>query len=239
MNRNELIEKIRRGEIVTPEDVAAVQAADQLKHLQSEAVELNNIADLEEKRRQMRDKQILTMVEADGQAEAATRDLERLTNEFDRFCLAFGRKYLQTRFRIILAQQKFGSQIKSAIPRIDKLKTTHAPELESDLKELLGIVKDKGAKLESVCSEGWQPHITYQPPYFRNSYELPPTKFGALLSQVEKIISMLPADPPTPENESATPESSDDDGFELWAFAQAAAHRAEAGIIEPAQDKAA
>lgn len=138
------------------------------------------------------------MVFLDRECEAATRDFENLLQEFDELCLDLGRKFLAARHRIIRAQMEFGSEVIAAIPKVNKIKSDYEPAIESDLKELLGTVEKRGASLSSICSEGWQPHLHNSPVFCRNNaYTYPPTNFGALLFQIERIIAALPTEPPT------------------------------------------
>ncbi len=124
MSKDELIEKIRRGEIVTPQDVADLQAAEQLRQIQSEAAALNNVADLEKKRAEMRGKNIARLLELDRQAEAAAAGYEDVFIEREQMLKESARREQAARakwYQIFLEFSKISKQINSDDASVDKI----------------------------------------------------------------------------------------------------------------------
>lgn len=234
MNEN-LLRKYQNGELSDAEilaaDVAVKRAA-----IEAEAERRERIRIEQETGAAAREHRLQKMVFLDREAEAATRDLENLLQEFDEFCLNFGRRFLATRYRIVRSQMAFGREVNKAVENVNKINSSYAPEIENQLSELLETIEKRGASLSSICSEIWQPHLHYAPVFCRsNAYDFPATHFGALLTNIEKIISHLP-EPPTPEDET-TAQTEETGNLKLWAFARAEAERADVG--EPPQEKAA
>lgn len=201
MNEN-LLQKYQNGELSDAEIIAADVAAKRAA-IEAEADRREQIRIQQEIKASVAEHRLQKMVFLDREAEAATRDLENLLQEFDEFCLNFGRKFLAVRYRIIRAQMAFGREVNAAIPNVNKIKSSYEPAIESDLKELIETVGKRGASLSSICSEIWQPHSHHAPVFCRNNaYDFPATNFGALLAQIERIIAMLP-EPPTPSEKAA------------------------------------
>jgi hypothetical protein len=201
MNEN-LLQKYQNGELSDAEilaaDVAVKRAA-----IEAEAERRERIRIEQETKASAAEHRLQKMLFLDREAEHATRDLENLLQEFDEFCLNFGRKFLAARYRIIRAQMAFGREVNAAVENVNKLNSRHAPETENQLSELLETVQKRGASLSSICFEGWQPHLHYAPVFCRNNaYDYPATNFGALLTNIEKIIAQLP-EPPTPSEKAA------------------------------------
>ena len=201
MNEN-LLQKYQNGELSDAEIIAADVAVKRAA-IEAESERRERIRIEQQTKANTTEHRMQKMVFLDREAEHATRDLENLLQEFDEFCLNFGRKFLAARYRIIRAQMAFGREVNAAIPNVNKINSSYEPETEADLKELLETVGKRGASLSSICFEGWQPHLHYAPVFCRNnSYDYPATNFGALLAQIERIIAMLP-EPPTPLDKAA------------------------------------
>lgn len=191
MNEN-LIEKFQRGELSDAE-IAAADIAAKRAEIEAEAARRAEARQIEETADQKREQRFEKMLSFDRAAEAATRDLETLLLEFDEVLLSFGRRFLQTKARIVSAQRGFSSAINSEIPRLNRLHVHYEPEIEESLKETLETLKTRfGASLSSVCSDIWQPHLHYAPPFCRSTaYDYPITNFGALIPQIEKMAFAL------------------------------------------------
>ncbi len=124
MNKDELIEKIRRGETVTPQDVADLQAAEQLRQIQSEATALNNVADLEKKRAEMRGKNIQRLFELDRQAEAEAAEYEDVFIEREKMLKQSARREQAARarwYQTFLEFSRISKQVDSDDGSVDKI----------------------------------------------------------------------------------------------------------------------
>lgn len=189
MNEQLLQKKLAGGELSDAEILAAA-ASERRAEIEAEAAKVTNLRSLAAEREKRFEQRIAALLSSDAEAEAATREYENVCREFDDFCLSTGKRLLAAKARIVSAQQKFGSVIKAEIPRVDRIKNNYEPEVEADLKQFLEMAKQRGARLESVCSELWQPHLLYQPAFCRaNAYESPATVFGALVFRVELMVA--------------------------------------------------
>lgn len=187
MNEN-LIEKFQRGELSDAE-IAAAGVAAKRAEIEAEAARRAEARQTEQRTEQTREQRFEKMLSFDHAAETATRDLESLLLEFDAALLSFGRRFLQTKGRIVSAQRGFSAALNSEIPRLNRLHVHDEPEIENALQETLETLKTRfDASLQSVCSDIWQPHLHYAPPFCRsNAYDYPTTNFGALIPQIEKM----------------------------------------------------
>jgi hypothetical protein len=186
---SELVRKKLAGEELSDAEILAADIAVKRAEIETEANRRAEVRRIEERTEQTREQRFEKMLSFDRAAEAATRDLEKLLLEFDDVLLSFGRRFLQTKGRIVLAQRGFSAALHSEIPRLNRLHSYNEPELENALKETLETLKTRfDASLSSVCSDIWQPHLHYAPPFCRsNAYDYPVTNFGALIPQIEKM----------------------------------------------------
>lgn len=232
MNEN-LLQKYQNGEL-TDEQIIAADLAAKRAEISAEANRRAEARRAEENAEKTREQRFVQMASFDRQCDSAARDLEGLSQKLDDFLLPFALDFVQTKARIISAQRGFSSAIKKEIPRLDYLHNHNAPELENQLSETLETLKTQfGATLSAVCSDGWQPHLIYQPPFCRqNAYSEPKTVFGSLIRQIESMImARLAAMPEDEPEEPARQESANPADLKVWAFARAAA--AENGIDQP------
>jgi hypothetical protein len=232
MNEN-LLQKYQNGELTDEQIIAADLAAKRAEY----SAETNRRAEArraEENAEKARRQRFEQMASLDRQCDSATRDLESSFQKVDDLLLPLAFELVRNKARIISAQRDFSSALKKEIPRLDYLHNHNAPELENQLSETLEMLKTQfGASLSSVCSDIWQPHLRYAPPFCRNgAYDQPETVFGSLVHQIEKMImgrlAAMPEDEPT---EPARQESANPADLKIWAFARAAA--VENGIDQP------
>ena len=222
MTREKLIEKLRNGERITPEDVAAVAAAEQLEQLQSEADQRNNVANIEAMRAAKRENAVGRLLEADSEAERAARDYEAALLELDRAGYKIGKRLIEARSRIIRAQRDFNGALCEIIAGVQKLgrDTHYAPEIEANLRELLSELRSRAAALKAIRCNDWRGGLMSFRYAFadEHAYELPKTNFGSLADSIERIAATVPEPPPEKADKP--------DDLELWAFAQAEAFNA-------------
>lgn len=201
MNENLLRKCIEGG--LTDDEIIRAQIAAERAEIEAEAKRREQIRiDLEESAA-ARDRRLQRMVFLDHSAESATREYEKLLQEFDDFCLDFGKRLLAAKGKIIESQRSFSGAVKTEIPKVDRLNNYNEPELEAELSELLETLEKRGASLSSICSEIWQPYLYYKVAMANGRYNYPTTKFGALVDNVEKIVLMILGNTPAPDRKAA------------------------------------
>jgi len=107
MNRTEVIERLARGEEITPGELAEARAADELAELQSEADALQTARRRDVQAAVRRESLIGDLLAADGEAEAAARDFATIQTERAAATRAFDLREIAARQKWFDAYQRF------------------------------------------------------------------------------------------------------------------------------------
>lgn len=229
---DELLERMRRGESVTDADIQAVQTNAQRTLIEAEAKRRAGIEAEEKERAAQTERRLQKMIFLARDAQNGARELEAEAAEFDKICADFGQRHLAKKARVVAAQTAFGRELRAMIPNINDIGG------ESEMNHLFKTLETRGAPLDEIRAECWQPNLQRQPVWVRltGGYQFPATLFGALINQIEKIFVRSLSETETPPKPEPT-ESELREHFERFNQLQAARRkqneRADYGNNEP------
>lgn len=140
MNRTEFVERLARGETVTPEEIAAARAADELADLQREAERIRAAQRAEADRQRRREREIENAVAADREAEAAAAEIGEIGRERERMLEQLALRESRARSRWHTAH----IQYRSALAALERGASFPSEQLQHELQS-------RGAKLHNVA----------------------------------------------------------------------------------------
>lgn len=140
MNRAEFVERLARGESVTPEEIAEARAADELADLQREAERIRAARQTEADRQLQREREIEKAVAADREAEAAAAEIGEVGRERERMLEQFALRESRARSRWHTAH----IQYRSALAALERGAMFPSEQLQRELQS-------RGAKLHNVA----------------------------------------------------------------------------------------
>ncbi len=134
------VERLARGEVVTPAELTEARAADELAALEREAAQIRAARQAEADRVARREQEIESMLAADAEAEAAAAEIGSIGRERERMFEQFALRESRARSRWHEAHRQY----RSALTALERGAVYPSEQLQRELQS-------RGARLHNVA----------------------------------------------------------------------------------------